>query len=180
MDPPHPVEGGSANDYDYVEGDPVNQFDLDGQICWSCAAKKVGRAAKAVGKAAWEHRDQIAFGLAVVGTFACTVCTAAFYAGMAITAASTANSCARRDRGGCAGGVLSLATGGTGRFFQTSGRATILAGRSQIARRGVSNTLVRLEGRIQVASGRAEWGIGAGLGGVSTATSGYCANSRAC
>ncbi|MGH9165462.1 MAG: RHS repeat-associated core domain-containing protein [Acidimicrobiales bacterium] len=25
-----PVEGGSANDYDYVGGDPVNQFDLDG------------------------------------------------------------------------------------------------------------------------------------------------------
>lgn len=28
-----PVEGGSANDYDYVAGDPVNQFDLDGQLC---------------------------------------------------------------------------------------------------------------------------------------------------
>ena len=28
-----PVEGGSANDYDYVEGDPVNQFDLAGTYC---------------------------------------------------------------------------------------------------------------------------------------------------
>jgi hypothetical protein len=25
-----PVEGGSANDYDYVSGDPINSFDLDG------------------------------------------------------------------------------------------------------------------------------------------------------
>jgi len=25
-----PFEGGSANDYDYVSGDPVNQFDLTG------------------------------------------------------------------------------------------------------------------------------------------------------
>ena len=28
-----PVEGGSANDYDYVNGDPVNHFDLDGLWC---------------------------------------------------------------------------------------------------------------------------------------------------
>jgi RHS repeat-associated protein len=40
-----PVEGGSDNGYDYVGGDPINSFDLDGQICWSCAAKKVARVA---------------------------------------------------------------------------------------------------------------------------------------
>lgn len=28
-----PVEGGSDNDYDYVEGDPINKFDLDGLFC---------------------------------------------------------------------------------------------------------------------------------------------------
>jgi hypothetical protein len=27
-----PIEGGSANDYDYVEGDPINGLDLDGQM----------------------------------------------------------------------------------------------------------------------------------------------------
>ncbi|CAN5813671.1 hypothetical protein BH23ACT12_BH23ACT12_02670 [soil metagenome] len=43
-----PVEGGSCNDYDYVCGDPVNKFDLDGQICWSCAAKF-----------AWEYKYDI-------------------------------------------------------------------------------------------------------------------------
>jgi hypothetical protein len=39
-----PVEGGSANDYDYVEGDPVNKFDLDGNCVqvWQkrCRGKK--------------------------------------------------------------------------------------------------------------------------------------------
>ena len=29
-----PVEGGSANDYDYVAGDPISGRDLDGQACW--------------------------------------------------------------------------------------------------------------------------------------------------
>ncbi len=44
-----PVEGGSANDYDYAYGDPINGFDLDGQWpkfkCKWCskAAKRVGR-----------------------------------------------------------------------------------------------------------------------------------------
>ncbi|MDQ1446657.1 MAG: hypothetical protein QOI20_3121, partial [Acidimicrobiaceae bacterium] len=33
-----PVEGGSANDYDYAYGDPINGFDLDGL----CKAKKAG------------------------------------------------------------------------------------------------------------------------------------------
>ncbi|MGH2625455.1 MAG: hypothetical protein ACRDHY_02250 [Anaerolineales bacterium] len=32
------MEGGSANDYDYAAGDPVNNFDLDGEaICQACA-----------------------------------------------------------------------------------------------------------------------------------------------
>ena len=30
-----PVEGGSANNYDYATGDPVNNFDLDGNRCWT-------------------------------------------------------------------------------------------------------------------------------------------------
>lgn len=32
-----PIEGGSANDYDYVSGEPVNRFDLDGTLdAWIC------------------------------------------------------------------------------------------------------------------------------------------------
>ena len=46
-----PIEGGSANDYDYVNGDPVNASDLDGEVCWSCAVKKVRGAARRVGRA---------------------------------------------------------------------------------------------------------------------------------
>ncbi|MCB1030172.1 MAG: hypothetical protein KDA95_02470, partial [Acidimicrobiales bacterium] len=42
-----PIEGGSANDYDYVAGDPVNSFDLDG-LCrwgWKCLRQKARNAA---------------------------------------------------------------------------------------------------------------------------------------
>ena len=35
-----PVEGGSANDYDYANGDPVNNFDLDGERCWTGVARR--------------------------------------------------------------------------------------------------------------------------------------------
>ncbi len=34
-----PVEGGSSNDYDYVSGDPINRFDLDGTRCWTGVAR---------------------------------------------------------------------------------------------------------------------------------------------
>ncbi len=50
-----PVEGGSANDYDYLSGDPINNLDLDGRICWSCVAKKVMRAVAAAGK--WAQQE---------------------------------------------------------------------------------------------------------------------------
>ncbi|WP_020647210.1 PA14 domain-containing protein [Amycolatopsis balhimycina] len=45
-----PVDGGSANDYDYVHGDPVNRQDLDGTRCWSIFswACKAGRAVRDV------------------------------------------------------------------------------------------------------------------------------------
>jgi hypothetical protein len=40
-----PVEGGSANNYDYVNGDPINNLDLGGTMCfvkcgWTKFAKK--------------------------------------------------------------------------------------------------------------------------------------------
>lgn len=38
-----PVEGGSANDYDYVNGDPVNDFDLTGTCGFGNPFKKCGR-----------------------------------------------------------------------------------------------------------------------------------------
>ncbi|MDP9386714.1 MAG: PA14 domain-containing protein [Actinomycetota bacterium] len=36
-----PVEGGSANDYDYAEADPINGFDLDGRLSFKCLVAKV-------------------------------------------------------------------------------------------------------------------------------------------
>ena len=39
--PTHPVEGGSANDYDYVAGDPINNVDLDGTRCLTGVARRV-------------------------------------------------------------------------------------------------------------------------------------------
>ena len=32
-----PVEGGSANNYDYGAGDPINNFDVGGKAIWTCA-----------------------------------------------------------------------------------------------------------------------------------------------
>jgi RHS repeat-associated protein len=56
-----PVEGGSANDYDYVNGDPINQFDLDGRWSWKglrTMARRWTRYAKAFrlsGEALLDH-----------------------------------------------------------------------------------------------------------------------------
>jgi hypothetical protein len=62
-----PVEGGSSNDYDYADADPVNGLDLDGRWSW----KRTGRWLKrnkwnialtaasfvpGVGQAAWAYR----------------------------------------------------------------------------------------------------------------------------
>ncbi len=47
-----PVEGGSANTYDYVMADPINANDLDGRRCWSVSClKAVARAGARVIKA---------------------------------------------------------------------------------------------------------------------------------
>lgn len=51
-----PVEGGSANDYDYVNGDPSNQFDLNGMFSckgwWRGPACATGRGARTAARGA--------------------------------------------------------------------------------------------------------------------------------
>ncbi|MGH6998619.1 MAG: hypothetical protein ACREEO_10495, partial [Phenylobacterium sp.] len=60
VDPPHPVEGGSANDYDYVSGDPCNNLDLDGREMWRMIPGV--RCGKALSRlAAYKQRQLRAF-----------------------------------------------------------------------------------------------------------------------
>ncbi|GAA0233374.1 PA14 domain-containing protein [Saccharothrix mutabilis subsp. mutabilis] len=82
-----PVEGGSANDYDYVIGDPVNNTDLDGRCLWglcSWVGKQVDRGAHWIGRQAERvsrrigiSREMLGFGVAigfaVVAAAACTL-----------------------------------------------------------------------------------------------------------
>ncbi len=56
-----PVEGGNANDYDYVYGDPVNNLDLDGKVCgrkglWGWKKCRWGEGAAGVVNIAWGGR----------------------------------------------------------------------------------------------------------------------------
>lgn len=81
-----PVEGGSANDYDYVAADPINKLDLDGQVCWSCGAKKFGSFVK-------RHRHTLvniavgAAGAAVAGACIGTVVCGLALGGVALAGA---------------------------------------------------------------------------------------------
>jgi RHS repeat-associated protein len=61
-----PVEGGSANDYDYVVGDPINSMDLDGNGWFSSLVKAVTKVAEIV---SWVPGPigAIASGVAAVG-----------------------------------------------------------------------------------------------------------------
>jgi RHS repeat-associated protein len=44
-----PIRGGSANDYDYVNQDPVNNYDLSGRVCiWKCIKRIVRKTKKIV------------------------------------------------------------------------------------------------------------------------------------
>ncbi|MGI9194745.1 MAG: RHS repeat-associated core domain-containing protein [Actinomycetota bacterium] len=73
-----PVEGGNANDYDYVSQDPINNLDLDGQVCWSCARR-------------WAHKHRrlihrvvnIGVGIAA-GTVAASACVGTAGMGCAV------------------------------------------------------------------------------------------------
>ena len=77
-----PVEGGSCNDYDYVSGDPINNQDLAGTICWHCWGKKAFRFAK-------QHVRSFAEGIATAGTIAVAIgaisgCVASVVCGVAL------------------------------------------------------------------------------------------------
>jgi hypothetical protein len=50
-----PVLGGSANDYDYANADPINNFDLDGTRCWTGVARTKRVAYKVFASGADAH-----------------------------------------------------------------------------------------------------------------------------
>lgn len=110
-----PVEGGSCNDYDYVCGDPVNSYDLDGAVClgkvcirkpqikakkwWRDHGGKVRRAVGAVGVTA----AVVGVGLTVAATGGLAapawMATATMATGLSAASVSTALTCGeRRDR----------------------------------------------------------------------------------
>lgn len=63
-----PVEGGSANDYDYTAGDPINTQDLDGQL-WGWVKKAANIVTKVAEVASWIPGPigAVASGIAAVG-----------------------------------------------------------------------------------------------------------------
>ncbi|HKY15822.1 MAG TPA: RHS repeat-associated core domain-containing protein, partial [Microthrixaceae bacterium] len=85
-----PIEGGSANDYDYCNADPINCTDLDGQAPWDAitravkkVVKKVKEAARATGEWAIRNRRALTAVASVVGA---GVCIATAGVGCAIAA----------------------------------------------------------------------------------------------
>lgn len=63
-----PIPGGSANAYDYVDQDPVNNYDLAGTICFSCAVRHVRHAAKIAGWAAGHGASKLVGAIAGTST----------------------------------------------------------------------------------------------------------------
>jgi RHS repeat-associated protein len=55
-----PVEGGSANDYDYVNGDPIGDLDLDGLFSWRSAWRRGWRISHRIGRGILRGLDGLA------------------------------------------------------------------------------------------------------------------------
>ncbi|SDC59148.1 PA14 domain-containing protein [Actinokineospora iranica] len=109
-----PVEGGSANDYDYTNADPINQIDLDGR--WP-SWRDIGKA--------------LVIGAGVVGAVACgasVVCGVAVGVGVgaasyAVKNAGTSNfTMAGLGRSALVGGASGLGFGALGRVFGHMGK----------------------------------------------------------
>lgn len=107
-----PIEGGCANDYAYVHGDPINQMDLSGKSWWNPTSWTACGIAKGAGTAAtWTARGATvaALGALVVGTGG----TAA----LALGAASTALAAVQWGAGAAAGDQYHKNNGMIGTVF---------------------------------------------------------------
>ncbi|WP_228771476.1 RHS repeat-associated core domain-containing protein [Actinokineospora iranica] len=163
-----PVEGGSANDYDYVAADPVNSTDLDGK--WpSCGwCRKAWNGAKNLGRKAVKNWKGIATGLATVGCVVVSagVCLAGGLAVWGVTTLSNAGWNVRNINWRSAGTDLgiTLAGGFAGRSFAQAWRA-----RNVVQRPAWGAVAGRSSGRHRApidwrASAR-NWGMNALIGG---------------
>lgn len=110
--------------------------------------------------------DTAALALGIVGMFACTVCTVAFYAGMAISAVRAGQACKSGAVADCVIGIGSTMLGGAGRVGVRAGLAMSRAG----ARMSADGSVVRAGWLSD--SGRWVRGVSNAYGYASTALSG--------
>lgn len=122
------MEGGSANDYEYVNGDPVNNLDLDGNVCIGnrcLRAPKVNvrkLAHKALTVTSYAAGG-VLLGAAIVGTGGTALIV---IGGVAVTAdvGLAALDCSGTRRSGCGASAfvvgLDAASFGAGRYLRTA------------------------------------------------------------
>jgi RHS repeat-associated protein len=133
-----PVEGGSCNDYDYVCGDTINAFDLDGQICFSCAAKAVTKTVKRVARKAVKVAKRAT---PVAGVVGFGVCIAASAGACAVAGAIGVGLSASANLGGCAVNGCSRR-----QWLGAAGRTALDYGLNRLGGRGV-RAPIRFGGR---------------------------------
>ncbi len=133
-----PIEGGSANDYDYVNADPVNDFDLAGTWGWSNIKK-------------WKkkHVTLSNFGtvMSVASVFGCVTC-GAIATGISIY--QTSRACKAGQAVSCGIGYASAILGGTSTFLGAGGKFAKFGG----GRLAGGGKFARLMGRGLSAAGR--------------------------
>ncbi len=122
-----PIEGGCANAYVYVFGDPINELDLNGQFSWKCAFKIGAAVAGAVALVA-----------VTVGTggAAAVVAGAAGAISTGLSAVIAYGDCKRRRDRQClasiAGAAVGVASGGLGTVVGQAGSRGIKIGAAAV------------------------------------------------
>ncbi len=103
-----PVEGGSANNYDYAGQDPINAYDLDGRVTTPCLGH--ARSYDCAQGPAWLGLAVIAapFVAVVAPELAVPILARAAIRGGAVVAARVATQAARFEREAPTGGPLTL------------------------------------------------------------------------
>jgi RHS repeat-associated protein len=152
-----PIRGGSANDYDYVAGDPINSYDLDGRFL-----KKVVGWVK-------QHRDALSTVLGVAGMLGCFVCGVA---AIGLSAWAAADACGSGDRLGCGLGVASVVFGASGIGLKGLGNALKAAGSTRLAATRVHVIQRKVTGPLFTRVGKGVRRLGSGVGWTSVGSSG--------